>query len=172
MGVECPQRACFSEFRGVNRHVNIDGAPVTHPRRISRGRLAQHRISNRAPSTRAAQTPVPDSSTPTSPDQVSVTTDKLESHATTRRPHPDITRPRNGSDPTAASESANAHSRAPVEPLLFTAEQAAALLQVRPSWLRRKAAARAVPCRFVGKHLRFSRADLEAIAEESATPLQ
>jgi hypothetical protein len=57
-------------------------------------------------------------------------------------------------------------------PLLFTAEQAAALLQVRPSWLRRKAAARAVPCRFVGKHLRFSRADITAIAENSATPSQ
>lgn len=53
-------------------------------------------------------------------------------------------------------------------PMLFTAEQAAVILQVRPSWLRRKAAARAVPCRFVGKHLRFARADLEAIAEMSA----
>ena len=51
------------------------------------------------------------------------------------------------------------------EPLLYTAEQAASLLQVRPSWLRRKAAARAVPCRFVGKHLRFSRTDIEAIAD-------
>jgi hypothetical protein len=42
------------------------------------------------------------------------------------------------------------------------------MLQVRPSWLRRKAAARAVPCRYVGKHLRFSRADIDAIAEASA----
>jgi excisionase family DNA binding protein len=56
------------------------------------------------------------------------------------------------------------------EPLLYTPEQAAELLQVRPSWLRRKAAARAVPCRYVGKHLRFSRADITAIAEASATP--
>lgn len=55
------------------------------------------------------------------------------------------------------------------EPVLYTPEQAAELLQVRPSWLRRKAAARAVPCRFVGKHLRFSRADINAIAENSAT---
>ncbi|GAB2796858.1 helix-turn-helix domain-containing protein [Amycolatopsis magusensis] len=54
------------------------------------------------------------------------------------------------------------------ESLLFTAEQAAAMLQVRPSWLRRKAAARAVPCRYVGKHLRFSRADLDAISAMSA----
>ncbi|MFG2000424.1 helix-turn-helix domain-containing protein [Spirillospora sp. NPDC048911] len=50
-----------------------------------------------------------------------------------------------------------------VEPLLFTPEQAAQLLGVKASWLRRKAAARAIPCTFLGKHLRFSRADLEAI---------
>jgi hypothetical protein len=56
------------------------------------------------------------------------------------------------------------------DPVLYTADQAAALLQVRPSWLRRKAAARAVPCRYVGKHLRFSRADIHAIAESSAQP--
>lgn len=54
------------------------------------------------------------------------------------------------------------------EPVLYTADQAATLLQVRPSWLRRKAAARAVPCRYLGKHLRFSRADIHAIADASA----
>jgi excisionase family DNA binding protein len=52
---------------------------------------------------------------------------------------------------------------AEAEPLLYTVDQAAALLQVRPSWLRRKAAARAVQCTFLGKHLRFSRTDLDAI---------
>ncbi|EWC64483.1 hypothetical protein UO65_0090 [Actinokineospora spheciospongiae] len=52
--------------------------------------------------------------------------------------------------------------------MLLTPEQAAALLQVRPSWLRRKAAARAIPCRYLGKHLRFTHADLTAIAEQSA----
>lgn len=56
------------------------------------------------------------------------------------------------------------------ERVLLTPEQAAELLQVRPSWLRRKAAARAVPCRFLGKHLRFSRTDVEAIAAASARP--
>ena len=56
----------------------------------------------------------------------------------------------------------------PAEGVLYTAEQAAARLQVRPSWLRRKAAARAVPCRYVGKHLRFSLADIHAIADASA----
>lgn len=49
------------------------------------------------------------------------------------------------------------------QPLLYTARQAADLLQVSPSWLRKKASARAVPCTFIGKHLRFSAADIAAI---------
>lgn len=51
--------------------------------------------------------------------------------------------------------------------VLYTPEQAAAMLQVRPSWLRRRAAARTVPCRFLGKHLRFAREDIDQIAEAS-----
>src|SRR5690242_1889994 len=47
--------------------------------------------------------------------------------------------------------------------LLYTPEQAALLLQVPASWLRRKAAGRTVPCTFVGKHLRFSQADVAEI---------
>jgi excisionase family DNA binding protein len=54
--------------------------------------------------------------------------------------------------------------------LLLTPDQAAALLQVKESWLRRRAAERRVPCSFVGKHLRFSRADLEAIMAAGARP--
>lgn len=72
--------------------------------------------------------------------------------------------------PPGPIRTANADTGDVNERLLFTAEQAAELLQVRPSWLRRKAAARAVPCRFLGKHLRFSRADINAIAEASAQP--
>jgi excisionase family DNA binding protein len=53
---------------------------------------------------------------------------------------------------------------------LYTPRAAAELLAVRESWLRRKAAARAVPCTFIGRHLRFSRADLEAIAQAAAHP--
>jgi excisionase family DNA binding protein len=53
---------------------------------------------------------------------------------------------------------------------LYTPRAAAQLLAVRESWLRRKAAARAVPCTFLGRHLRFSRADLEAIAQAAAQP--
>jgi excisionase family DNA binding protein len=55
-----------------------------------------------------------------------------------------------------------------VAPRLYTAEQAAALLQVSPSWLRKKATARAIPCTFIGKHLRFSVTDLSAIIAAGA----
>jgi excisionase family DNA binding protein len=55
-------------------------------------------------------------------------------------------------------------------PVLYTPEQAAKLLQVRPSWLRRRAAARTVPCRFLGKHLRFAKQDIEEIAAASRHP--
>lgn len=58
---------------------------------------------------------------------------------------------------------------APLLPLL-TPRQAAELLAVRESWLRRRATARTVPCTFLGKHLRFSRADVQAIAAAAAQP--
>jgi excisionase family DNA binding protein len=52
---------------------------------------------------------------------------------------------------------------------LYTPEQAAELLQVSPSWLRRKATARAVACTFIGKHLRFSTDDLKSIIAAGTT---
>ncbi|WP_460396384.1 helix-turn-helix domain-containing protein [Actinophytocola sediminis] len=52
--------------------------------------------------------------------------------------------------------------------LLLTPGQAAEVLQVRESWLRRRAGEGRVPCCFVGKHLRFSWADLEAIVADGA----
>jgi excisionase family DNA binding protein len=55
-------------------------------------------------------------------------------------------------------------------PLLYTPEEAAQRLRVRESWLRKKAAARDVPCTFLGKHLRFSPTDLAAIVAASARP--
>ncbi|WP_372452659.1 helix-turn-helix domain-containing protein [Pseudonocardia nigra] len=54
---------------------------------------------------------------------------------------------------------------------LLTPAQAAELLSVRESWLRRRATARAVPCTFLGKHLRFSRTDVRAIAAAAAQPV-
>lgn len=52
--------------------------------------------------------------------------------------------------------------------MLYTPAQAAEMLSVKESWLRRKAGRRAIPCTFVGKHLRFSLADLRGIAEDGA----
>ncbi|WP_405598127.1 MULTISPECIES: helix-turn-helix domain-containing protein [unclassified Streptomyces] len=46
---------------------------------------------------------------------------------------------------------------------LFTAEQAARVLQVPPSWLRKKAAAGAIPHTRIGRHLRFSAHDLHRL---------
>ena len=58
----------------------------------------------------------------------------------------------------------------PGGPLLYTPAENAARLQVRESWLRRKAAAQQVPCTFLGKHLRFSPTDLTAIITAAARP--
>lgn len=55
--------------------------------------------------------------------------------------------------------------------ILFTPAQAAELLQVRESWLRRRAAKRTVPCTFLGKHLRFSAGNLQQIASDAARPV-
>ena len=46
---------------------------------------------------------------------------------------------------------------------LHTPAEAAQILKVRESWLRTKATARAIPCTFVGKHLRFSDDDIAEI---------
>jgi excisionase family DNA binding protein len=54
--------------------------------------------------------------------------------------------------------------------LLYTPAEAAQLLKVRESWLRKKAAARQVPCTFLGKHLRFSPTDLASIVASAAQP--
>ena len=54
--------------------------------------------------------------------------------------------------------------------LLYTPAEAARRLQVRESWLRKKVAARQVPCTFLGRHLRFSPADLTAIVAAAAQP--
>lgn len=52
--------------------------------------------------------------------------------------------------------------------LLHTPAQAARALSVRESWLRRMAGRQEIPCTFLGKHLRFSDADLLAIVRGGA----
>jgi excisionase family DNA binding protein len=50
-------------------------------------------------------------------------------------------------------------------PQLHTPGEAAEILTVKESWLRRKAGQRIIPCTFVGRHLRFSTADLRQIVD-------
>lgn len=50
------------------------------------------------------------------------------------------------------------------------AGEAARLLAVHESWLRRRSTTRTVPCTFPGKHLQFSRADLIATAHAGGSP--
>jgi excisionase family DNA binding protein len=53
---------------------------------------------------------------------------------------------------------------------LHTPAEAARLLAVPESWLRRQVTARLVPHTRLGKHLRFSHADLVVIATTAAQP--
>ncbi|MEU5060110.1 MULTISPECIES: helix-turn-helix domain-containing protein [unclassified Streptomyces] len=65
---------------------------------------------------------------------------------------------------SAPASAAEGNNRAQVA-RLFTAEQAAQVLQVPPSWLRKKAAAGAIPHTRIGRHLRFSDRDLQRLIE-------
>lgn len=56
--------------------------------------------------------------------------------------------------------------------LLYTPAQAAERLSIKESWLRRQAGLRQIPCTFLGKHLRFSDADLRAIVNRGGTTQQ
>ncbi|MBB4930652.1 excisionase family DNA binding protein [Lipingzhangella halophila] len=66
-----------------------------------------------------------------------------------------------------ASSSTGERDAGPVPPEVYTPAEAAELLKVPESWLRKKAAQRAVPCTFLGKHLRFSAEDLHRIVREA-----
>jgi len=72
--------------------------------------------------------------------------------------------------PTRTGEEPAQASGDSAEFRLYTADQAAALLQVSPWWLRKKASARQVPCTFVGRYLRFSTADLDHIIRAGTRP--
>lgn len=80
--------------------------------------------------------------------------------------------PRTATQPVAAGSPgpADQHVTAVDPGQLLTPAAAAQLLAVPASWLRRKAATRQVPCTFVGKHLRFSHADLAAIIAAGTRP--
>lgn len=53
---------------------------------------------------------------------------------------------------------------------LYTPAEAAMQLRVRESWLRRQAGERRIPCTFLGKHLRFSDTDLQAVIAAGTRP--
>jgi excisionase family DNA binding protein len=53
---------------------------------------------------------------------------------------------------------------------LYTTAEAAEILKVSESWLKTKATARAIPCTFIGKHLRFSDRDISEIISSGARP--
>lgn len=61
--------------------------------------------------------------------------------------------------PTPPSED----THTPRSSTLHTPAEAAELLAVPESWLRRKASQRTIPCTFLGKHLRFTPDDLNEI---------
>lgn len=73
----------------------------------------------------------------------------------------DGTRPAIAAEPYAA-EGGGAGLR------LYTPAEAAELLTVRESWLRRQAGQRRIPCTFLGRHLRFSHQDLDKIIAAGA----
>ena len=70
---------------------------------------------------------------------------------------------------TEPTESAIGKPTAPPA-LLHTPAEAAEILHVKESWLRRRAGQRRIPCSRLGKHLRFSDADLRAIVTSAAHP--
>jgi hypothetical protein len=88
-------------------------------------------------------------------------------------PDPDLGDPDQGGGYRDLMDPLRPARRGPVcsgEQILFTAQQAGLLLAVRGSWLADKAAAGTIPCRRLGKHLRFSRSDLREIADAAAHP--
>lgn len=53
-------------------------------------------------------------------------------------------------------------------PVLFTFAQAAQMTNLPETWLRKRVTERAIAHRRVGKHVRFSRADIDALINDSA----
>ena len=107
-----------------------------------------------------------------------MTNPRCSTHSTPRRHRP--TRTREAGHPVdhiLRTPAASAHDDAfgttldESDIVLYTPAQVAALLAVKESWLRRKAGQRAIPCTFLGKHLRFSTHDLRAITAFGAQPV-
>ncbi|WP_010310962.1 helix-turn-helix domain-containing protein [Saccharopolyspora spinosa] len=72
--------------------------------------------------------------------------------------------------PTSGDASPDTPDDAPLP--LYTPTEAAELLSVKETWLRRKAGTRSIPCTFIGRHLRFSATDLRTIVENGTQPVR
>lgn len=57
------------------------------------------------------------------------------------------------------------------DPLLLTVEEAATRLAVPASWLKQRVAAHAIACTRLGRHIRFTAAQLDAIIASSEQPV-
>jgi excisionase family DNA binding protein len=55
-----------------------------------------------------------------------------------------------------------------IRKLLYTVDEAAARLGLRPSWLYERTRRKAIPLRRLGKYVRLTEEDLQAIADASA----
>ena len=55
--------------------------------------------------------------------------------------------------------------------VLLTFSEVAGMTGLRESWLRKKVSEQSIPHRKVGKHVRFSRDDIDALIEQSAQPV-
>lgn len=143
--------------REVDRELRREGYPVRD------GQRPMTRRSSRAPVESGADLPAELRGGP-----ASVTTRAAPGSCASPLPgvpgQPGATGAADGAGPSTGEPAGD-----PV-PTLFTPAQAADLLQVPESWLRRRAARRLVPCTFLGKHLRFSRANLDQILADAARP--
>lgn len=136
--------------RDINRNLRHEGYPVRYGQRPAtvRGPVSSGTEPTIGPAS-AANTPSPGS---------------CASPLLATRAQPGGTGAADDAGPSAGEPAGD-----PV-PTLFTPTQAAELLQVRESWLRRRAARRQVPGTFLGKHLRFSPANLKQIITDAARP--
>lgn len=61
-------------------------------------------------------------------------------------------------------------AEATVTKVLFTFAEVADMTGLRESWLRKKVSEQSIPHRRVGKHVRFSHADINDLIDQSAKP--
>jgi excisionase family DNA binding protein len=55
--------------------------------------------------------------------------------------------------------------------VFFTFAEVAEMTALKESWLRRAAAAQAIPSHKVGRHIRFTEEDIDALIAQSARPI-